>query len=251
MRNDILKDFFRKPIVAVNSAVIFLTAIVRLVFSLTGIFRIDFFNIFYEDEFQNSFLYEIQKYNINFFELFIAAALLIFFLESRRKNGTLSFASAFFKTGSVISLIFVIICLVAFLALATLIVLAVFFSTALFLLRFFPVAIISGGITVVLATILLIICILVLLFAISQLLFAGSVRKSVKDGKTRRGTAMFFAVMNLIFAAVFFISASIVSIFDNDAQQIALTVNLLLSTLPYLFLGITALNYFTFIKSNR
>ena len=199
--NNILKSFFCKPITAVTSAVIFLTAVINLSLSLTGFSRIDFLSVIFEEK--NNFIRIIEKYNINLFEIFVAVALLIFFIKSRSKNGNLNFASAFFRTGSIISLILLLLSL----ALACFMVFALFFGTAIFLIRYLPVAVISVGVIAVLFTVLLVICALILLLAISQFLFAGSVRKSVRDEKIRRKTAMFFSVMNFIFAGLFLLSA--------------------------------------------
>lgn len=241
--NNILKSFFCKPITAVTSAVIFLTAVINLSLSLTGFSRIDFLSVIFEEK--NNFIRIIEKYNINLFEIFVAVALLIFFIKSRSKNGNLNFASAFFRTGSIISLILLLLSL----ALACFMVFALFFGTAIFLIRYLPVAVISVGVIAVLFTVLLVICALILLLAISQFLFAGSVRKSVRDEKIRRKTAMFFSVMNFIFAGLFLLSAIFVAFLDSGSVQLALTVNLLLNAFPYLFLGITSLSYFTYTKN--
>ena len=245
--NNILKSFFCKPITVVTSAVIFLTAVIKLSLSLTGFSRIDFLSIIFEEK--NNFIRIIEKYNINLFEIFVAVALLIFFIKSRSKNGNLNFASAFFRTGSIISLILVIILLLLSLALACFMVFALFFGTAIFLIRYLPVAVISVGAVAILFTVLLVICALILLLAVSQLLFAGSVRKSVRDEKIRRKTAMFFSVMNFIFAVLSLLSAIFVAFLDSGSVQLAITVNLLLNAFPYLFLGITSLSYFTYTKN--
>ena len=93
--NDTIKTFFRKPIVAVTSVVIFLTAIVRFVFSFTGFCCVEVPEEFFTDKTQVNVINELLKYNINIFELFLAIALLIFFIKSRSKNGNLAFVSSF------------------------------------------------------------------------------------------------------------------------------------------------------------
>ncbi|MCH5299331.1 MAG: hypothetical protein J1E96_06175 [Ruminococcus sp.] len=247
--NDILKTFFRKPIVAVTSIMIFLTAIVRFVFSFSGFFRVEVPEEYFTDETQVNIINELLKYNINIFELFLAIALLIFFIKSRSKNGNLAFVSSFFRTGSIIGLVLISVASVLCTAFVLLLVLAILLSLSIVLLRFFPIAILSAGVISVLVTIVLILLALFILLAVSQLLFAGSVRKAARGEKIRRGTSMFFAVVNFTLAAVLMLLALSLLIIGRGEQAVPLIAYLLLNILPYTFAGVTALNYFINIKS--
>lgn len=247
--NDTIKTFFRKPIVAVTSVVIFLTAIVRFVFSFTGFCRVEVPEEFFTDKTQVNIINELLKYNINIFELFLATVLLILFIKSRGKSGNLTLASSFFRTGSIIGLVLISVASVLCAAFVVLLALAILLGLGIVLIRFFPMAILSAGVISVLVTIVLVILALVVILAISQLLFAGSVRKAARGEKIRRGTAMFFAVANFTLAAVWLLLALSILIIDRGEQAAPLTVYLLLNILPHIFVGITALSYFINIKS--
>ena len=249
--NDTLKTFFRKPIVAVTSIVIFLTAIVRFVFSFTGFFLVKVPEEFFTDKTQVNIINELLKYNINIFELFLATALLIFFIRSRSENGNLTLASSFFRTGSIIGLVLVSVASVLCAAFVLLSALAILLGLGIFLIRFFPIAILSAGVISVLVTVALILLALFILLAVSQLLFAGSVRKAARGEKIRRGTAMFFAVVNFTLAAVLLFLALSILIIDRGRQTVPLIAYLLLNILPYIFVGVTALSYFINIKSTH
>lgn len=247
--NDTIKTFFRRPIVAVTSIVIFLTAIVKFVFSFTGFFLVKVPEEFFTDKTQVSIINELLKYNINIFELFLATALLIFFIRSRSENGNLTLVSSFFRTGSIIGLVLISVASVLCAASVLLLALATLFGLSIVFLKFFPMAILSAGVISVLVTIALILLALFILLAISQLLFAGSVRKAARGEKIRRGTSMFFAVVNFTLAAVLMLLALSLLIIGRGEQAVPLIAYLLLNILPYTFVGVIALNYFINIKS--
>ncbi|MBQ5398699.1 MAG: hypothetical protein IIU14_04585 [Ruminococcus sp.] len=211
-----MTDFFSRPIVLITSIVFFAQAVARFVLSL---FNLSVWSALFENRF----------YEVNLFELFMGLSLLLLYVMSVKGN-SLAASVKFFRVGSIVELVltalFVCCCVMAFFVF--------FFFGALFsgvfFLRFFPMVIVAG--LVVIFALIAVILLITMLSA--QTAFSVSLVRSVRDGKKRKGTAVFYGVMNLVSAVCLLLFALIISLFDTNMIAFLLSGPLL--SLPSLAL---------------
>lgn len=259
---DIIKEFFKKPIVLTLSILTFLSAAIHFLsqfvinpVSYTKLLQglnipVDSANI----EVSSGF----NPLSINIFTILSAVIFLLFYLLSKKENNNLSAPSMMFKVISIITLVLSSLCVVL-----------IFGSVLVFGLLFGTFSRTDAGfsaeaftITVFVATIVLLpFCVLLILNSVSQLMFANSIRKSLNSIYLKRSGAVLYGIICFIFTvisvALYFIA--IVFLLHLSSQYSAVTLSL--PHIVFIFIectvdiatgivtGILAIKYAVYIKN--
>ncbi|MCH5299111.1 MAG: zinc ribbon domain-containing protein [Ruminococcus sp.] len=250
---NIIKGFFRKPIVLVNVIVMFATIVVNLVMSVfisnsVALKQLvsDFLRSsgFEHSVYPNSYSFNTS---IPVMSILIAVAFLLFYIFSRNPQRTLNGPATMFQVLSIIQL--VTVCL-----LSALCVLLMFFFT---ILMFAP----EGQFLAIFVLILAVLVVAILIEAISRFMFANSIKKSLNGIYLFRNGAKTFAVMQFISVAFSALSAIAFMILGSVASSqfnyyyttdpmfcYLFAISFAIGTLPSLFMGILAVQYDSYIK---
>ena len=189
---DIVKGFFRKPIILVTA----ILALLSFVLDATAGSQRVMNSIPLDKLFNNTSNAFISTPNINLLSLLTAVAFLLFYLMSRNEKSQLKAPAVMFKVSAIIQLVAISI------GLAALIVCAVAFS---FVLQPSDAALsipLTAFTTSLLLIVVLIVGAFVLTLAISQLRYANSIRKSLTSVYISAKGATLFGIMNIIGIAI-------------------------------------------------
>ncbi len=204
---DILKDFFRKPIILVFAILSFVNIVLQLCIGFINPYgsavkrAAEYF--VQNDGPANVDISSFPSVNINIIGILIAVAFLLFYIFSKNKDNNLSVPSKMYKVVSIIQL--VISCIVAALIIGALSLFAVMGFSLLSLRN--ATESVSGAETLIpiISSLSLAIVVPVFVFlilsAIARLLFANSIEKSLTSIYLRRKGAMFFAILHFIVVA--------------------------------------------------
>ena len=252
---NIIKGFFRKPIVLINAIVIFATIVANLVFGVLAASRIPMGQIINDILMSTDTPYTVNpnSYNVNvnipIMSVLIAVAFLLFYLFSRNPNRGLNGPATLFQVLSVIQL--VIACLVGALC-----VILIFLFLAM---SFSP----NGQIMLIFVLLLAAIVALLLTETISRFMFANSIKKSLNGIYLFRNGAKTFAVMQFITVGFSVLSAIGILAFGSTVSPQFYSyynytidsslwyfsaINVLVGMLSPLFMGILAIQYDSYIK---
>lgn len=248
---NILKEFFKKPIVLITSIVWFATIIVNF---FLGIFMSnnDAIKRMIHDiltmEGSYAYTYTNTGLNIPIVSVLIALAFLLFYISSRKADGGLNGAATLFKVVSIIAL-------VASCILSAVCVLAMFLCFVLMLIpaaQFIFIFILFFAVLVA----------MLLIESISQLFFANAIKKSLNGIYLYKNGAMTFAVIQFIKVSVFALLSIIcyfvyIGISSQPGYYYPLVPELfLLAIISFvvsipssLFMGILALKYSSYIST--
>lgn len=252
---NIIKGFFRKPIVLVNVIIMFATIVVNVVL---GVFIANSAAI---RQLVNDFLMSsgveyspyTSSYNYNtgipVMSVLIAVAFLLFYIFSRNPERRLNGPATMFQVLSIIQL--VAVCLLCALCILIILFCMIFMFSA------------EGQILGILMFILIPLVVVLLIEAISRFMFANSIKKSLNGIYLFRNGANTFAVMQFItagFSALSAIALLIVgytvspqlSYYYNTADMTLcyfLAISFVIGILQPLFMGILAAQYNSYIKS--
>lgn len=244
---DMMKEFFKKPIVLLLSIFTFLSfcfcaaaiALSHTILYLPGIFTLaaDCINIFY---------------------LLFAIAFLLFFVNSKKAESKLSVPSGMFKSLSVISFILTI----ALLVFSIWLFVSIFIITPQntpYLNDFFKLltGVFKDSFINFIALYLLIISVVLVLDSLSVLFFANSVKKSLSTIYLRKNGAVFFAVLHFLFAAfkIYIIAILIFNALqgalgNHSPAYIALSVGQIsVVTATNIIASILAVKYYAYINN--
>ncbi len=269
---NIMKDFFRKPVVLLLSVFTFLT----LIFQITVSFLNPFGAIV--NRFLSSYLNSIgaSQVNVNqtappsvnlfssvsfssILTILFAVAFLLMYLQSKQEKANLSAPSTLFKVISIINVV-----LVSLLTLISAAVVAILLlvTPALQANPEYvdnPAVGMLAGLSVALCVILIPLCVMLLLNAIGQLLFANSIKSSLTSIYLKRKGAVLYGVMEFILAA-YTISKGIfivifILIFNSQYNVIIeplpitlIIMQLLFTTATDVIMGVLAIKYSVYIK---
>lgn len=248
---EMIKAFFRKPLVLVAAILSFVNIGVTFILGLVGIAD-DFSGMIYQfaDEFGNEPISsgDSRFICIDLFGILLAISFLLLFICARKADSNMNVAATFFKVISVIQL--VVFCLLCVLMLVMI---------GLFLMiMFMP----FGFMALILIPIFIFMIAWLLILGISQAVFANSVKKSVNSIYLYKNGAKLYGIMNIISAVLFL--ALIASEFINtpaifsstgsfDMESIKtflpLAISLVLSVATVLTTGIVAIQYSGYIKA--
>ena len=240
---NIIKDFFRRPLILVTAIFAFLSMIASQVVSLIPMFQ------FKNNEILRMVSAELsklgEKYNLSEGEfqfegvgsfpvfVLIAVAFLLFFIMSRSQTATLKAPLVVFRIHAVVYLVMSII-LTVFLILFGVVVIIELPSFAV------PAIIIAAGFSA-----------FMLLFSISQLIFVKSIEKSCSSIYLMKSDS-----------AIIFAITAIVSVFVSIAIQIYFTIQMsdqiapiaanwcstALSCVSYLLIAVVAFKYYFYLR---
>lgn len=200
---DIIKGFFRKPVILVAAILGFACFIFDEVFSATG-FSSHILEKILDDSLSG---YDLSAYGIfpgndtgsmpslNLLGLLLAVTFLLFYIMSKKPNSKLAAPSVMLRVAAIIQLVFVCIALAAaiFLIVALLIVLASHANN------------IQGAVSIVLIAVASVIVLIVggfmLMLSISQVRYANSIRKSLTSIYLSANGATLFGIMYIIATA--------------------------------------------------
>lgn len=269
---NIMKGFFRKPIVLTLSIFTFLTVVFQVTVSIINPF------ITIANSYLDSYLGNIGASNINvkqtaspgislfssvsfssIITILFAVAFLLLYLQSKQEKANLSAPSTIFKVISIINLI-----IVALLTLISAAVTAILFiiATAMNAEPKF-----AGGSTVesmftlgiVLCLTLIPICIMLLLESIGQLLFANSIKSSLTSIYLKRKGAVLYGVTEILIAAYTIAKGIFIIIFIliYNSQYTAIIeplpitliiMQMLFTAAASVIMGVLAFKYSSYIK---
>lgn len=190
---EIVKGFFRRPIVLITAILGFLTAAADIAASVLGTDFISNLQLTVNDDAPTAVFYSYISLNVG--AILLGAVLLAFFIASRSERSDLHGATMFYKVVAIVELVFSILLIFAALILGFL-----FFVIGLAATIHIPPAVFFVTLFLIIAAIALI---AILVYCIAQLVFAVSIRRSTRSIYLRSGGAVFFGVINLLFALVY------------------------------------------------
>ncbi|MCH5304795.1 MAG: hypothetical protein J1E41_08030 [Ruminococcus sp.] len=255
---DIVKGFFRRPIVLVVAILSFsslLSELICYVFlsnSLTTGFRELLFNSQgYNSSLSSDSVNTSHMFSLDVTGILLAVSFLLFFILSHKHDNNLAVPSVMFKVISIISLVFV--CILTFVGILLVIILGSlgnFLGTSDPTLReieifiYFFIAIFVFLIAFALTT------------SISNVVFANSIRKSLTSIYLKNKGAMLFGVMCFISAGLsiagsifaYIILKEYFSLYFNNAQLTLIGISTAISIAASIALGILAVKYSAYIK---
>lgn len=244
---EIIKAFFKKPVVLLASVFTFADLIFKLVKSIIGPDKFSAQPIvsklfpYFEDNAQD--LDVSGGFSLDILGLLLALSLLLFFICARNPRSRLKTPTVMFRVFSVIE--FIIGCLCA----------------VLILILIAVIGITGGGIPVfalVAIPLLMVILAYLILSVLSLLMFARSIDKSINSIYLYDNGAKIFGVLTVINAALslasaVFLDAAVISnasLYEQFSANIPiLTASAVTGFLSSVFVGITALKYSSYIKS--
>lgn len=264
---DILKEFFRKPIILVFAILSFVNIVFQFFIGIINPYSsavkraAEFFVQQQQNSPANVSISNFPSVNINILAILIAVAFLLFYIFSKNKDNNLSVPSTMYKVVSIIQL--VISCIVTALIIGAL---SLFGTMGLVLSPYQDATestrnagAIMSMFSVTLLAIVIPIFAFVVLSAIARLLFANSIKKSLTSIYLYRKGAMFFGILHFIVVAatVFSIFGFIILYFTQEYMfhafsplQIALVlVQFGLSIAIDLTAGLIAVKYSSYIKN--
>ena len=206
---NIMKDFFRKPVVLLLSVFTFLTLISQITVSFLNPFGA------IVSRFLSSYLNSIGASQINvnqgigvspsiplgsILTILFAVAFLLMYLQSKQEKANLSAPSTLFKVISIINVI-----LVSLLTLISAAVVAILILVAPALqanpeYADNPAVGMLASLIIALCVILIPLCVMLLLNAIGQLLFANSIKSSLTSIYLKRKGAVLYGVTEILIA---------------------------------------------------
>ncbi len=261
---EIIKGFFRKPIVLVLVIMSFVSIAINLIMNFINPFgaivqkAINDYNLSNgEPQFNNGI--NIGG-SVSVTTILFAISFLLFYLFSKKEDKNLSAPSMMFKVLAIIELVFMCI--------ATVFVIAGF---AIFGILIFASANVSdiqvsisqltamSTLYIILLVIVIPVIIIALLTSIAQLQFANSIRKSINSIYLYRKGALMFGILHYIFAGltlplilfeiVYITSVSnSANIYLSPIQISAVFVQNILSIAFNIIIGIVAVSYSSYIK---
>ncbi len=264
---DILKEFFRKPIIPVFAILSFVNIVLQLCIGIINPYSsavkraAEFFVQQQQNSPANVSISNFPSVNINILAILIAVAFLLFYIFSKNKDNNLSVPSTMYKVVSIIQL--VISCIVTALIIGAL---SLFGTMGLVLSPYQDATestrnagAILSMFSVTLLAIVIPILAFVVLSAIARLLFANSIKKSLTSIYLYKKGAMFFGILHFIVVAatVFSIFGFLILYFTQEYMfhafsplQIALVlVQFGLSIAIDLTAGLIAVKYSSYIKN--
>lgn len=256
---DIIKGFFRKPIVLILTMGSFVSIALGIILS--------FFNLFgnLSEQAMNYVIQQLPRdidtsqiiagsgggsnFNLDITGVMLAVTFLLFYVLSKKQENKLGVPSIMFK---VISIVVVVVLGISTAFILFLLLLLACLSSTLD-------SMFSGmGTTFLYLYIFLsLYMVFYLIYAVSQLVFSISIRKSLTSIYLKKSGAMFYGIMSFINAA-FAIAVSIISllflsnlgVFSLNEAQISVTaVTLAVSTINSIFTGIMAIQYARYINN--
>lgn len=241
---DIIKGFFRKPIVLVTAILSFLNIGANFLSAL--FYQIPSINTMENIpmEFRSELITNVkQTPGIDLLSVFFAISFLLFFICSRRSSGNMNVPATMFKVISIIQLVF---CCIA----SAVLLVVVCILSIMVLLPF-------GFISFLIIPILLIAAVCLLIIGISQCIFANSVKKSIKSIYLYKNGAKLFGITNIIFSVIFLvlyvfllIILSLSTPVDFNVQSyMFLMVYIIIYTVSSIATGIMAIKYSNYINA--
>lgn len=256
---DIIKGFFRRPIVLVLAIASFTCIAYNIVVSFLNVFgnfgeqAVDYLlnNLPANANIPDNLVVTSggSGGSIDIMGTLFAVSFLLFFLLSKRQENKLSVPSVMFKVISIVSVVgagiiagFVLL-LFALIAVITPVINELFGPN-------------MGSFMTCLYIYLGIYMVVFLVYAISQLVFSLSIRKSLTSIYLKGTGAMFFGVMSFVNAAAS-IAGSIMAFIGlantgfitlNGAQVVCMIISAVLSTAQSVITGIMAIQYANYIK---
>lgn len=255
---DIIKGFFRRPITLVVAILAFASLLSNFLINyfiplneLAGSFSESFLNEQTHNTLVNSGGYPSASVApINVTGILLAVSILLFYILSRKNENALSAPSIIFKVISIIYLVAVsILCVVVFF------LIALFGSIGGFL-SVVDNTKVYGYIILFALGILALVIAYALVSAISQVVFANSIRKSLTSIYLKRNGATLFGITCFISAGIEIAVIALISFILNNTfvfyptyAQIALfAVSSAISVAFNISFGILALKYSAYIK---
>lgn len=226
---NIIKDFFKRPIVLVLSILTFLSVALHFAgqffinsISYTKLLRdlnipVDSANV----EVSSG----INPLSINIFTVFSAVIFLLFYVLSKKENNNLSVPSMMFKVMSIITLVLSSLCVI--LILGFVLVFGLVFGA----LSRTDSASTAGIVTTIVVLGLIVavpLCTLLVLNSVSQLLFANSIHKSLNSIYLKKSGAVFYGVICFVFTAIFVVLYIFAAVYliQFSTQYSSITISL-------------------------
>lgn len=269
---NIMKGFFRKPIVLTLSIFTFLTVVFQVTVSIINPF------ITIANSYLDSYLGNIGASNINvkqtaspgislfssvsfssIITILFAVAFLLFYLQSKQEKANLSAPSTIFKVISIINVV-----LVSLLTLISAAVVAILLLVAPALqsnpdYADNPAVVMFAGLGIALCVILIPLCVMLLLNAIGQLLFANSIKSSLTSIYLKRKGAVLYGVTEILIAAYTIAKGIFITIFIliYNSQYTAIIeplpitliiMQMLFTAAASVIMGVLAFKYSSYIK---
>lgn len=241
---EIVKGFFRKPMVLLTAIMSFVATAYSLFLSFSGVLN----NITISNQYGPSSVVSVNPGvlpGINVTGVVTALAFLLFFILSRKPDSKLSAPSVMFKVISIIEL--VAVCA----AMAALGFFAFTYVSGSYLSDIAPAASVLA--ITIMAILLIAAGAFIIVLMIAQLRFASSVRKSLTSIYLTRNGAALFGIMMLVligFELVLFAFSlpALSSIIEFKVLMLG-SSKFLLGFVANLFMAITALMYSSYIKN--
>ena len=259
---DIIKGFFKKPIVLILSIFTFLSVVVHFAgqFAINPVIiskQLQQFNV--PADYANvEYTATINPLSINIFTILSAIIFLLFYVLSKNETNNLSVPSMMFKVISIITLV-----------LSVLSVLLIFGFVLVFGLFLGAFSRTDSGfspevftlVVFVASIVLLPFCVLLILNAVSQLLFANSVRNSLNSIYLKKSGAVFYGIICFIFTAITIALYIFAAVYLLHLSSQYSAVNFSLPHILFLFVqcavdiatgivtGILAIKYAVYIKN--
>ncbi|MGN0487819.1 MAG: hypothetical protein ACI4HO_00995 [Ruminococcus sp.] len=255
---DILKGFFKRPIVLVTAI---LTGVSTLLTMFSGLFTRSAVNSYVSDYF-NSMPYEVRKYiseagtpstsiNISLpvLTILLTVALFLFYFFSKNDTKNLAVPTTMFKVISIIELVFV--CVAGGILLVALLIVMIGFSAFQSYIvsnnSQYTTAIASGASVLLIVALILfaiIIGLMIWYFAV-KVKFACSIKKSTNSINLFRNGAKMFGVLTIIFSCI---SGIYVLAILSIPGMAYVSFSGLVGVAANISLGVTAIQYANYIK---
>lgn len=256
---DLLKAFFKKPIVLVLSILSFLSIALGILYSFLSPYD-DVINYLVKYYYSSLGVYAdtaaqptFPIFSIDIIGILFGVAFLLFYLYSKKPEGNLSAPSMILKVISIIEIITSSIACAALLLLTAFLGFIFSFNSNLDN-KLQTLLTICFGFFVALS----LFSIISIIYYISQLLFANSIRKGITSIYLKRSGAMLFGIFNFIFALttaasniailLFFLSFSGV-VFINPIAIVLTIVETVVMVAFKVVTGIVAIKYSLYIKN--
>ncbi len=265
---NIMKGFFRKPIVLTLSIFTFLTVVFQVTVSILNPFGA------IVNRFLSSYLNSIDTSQVNvnqgigvspsiplgsILTILFAVAFLLMYLQSKQEKANLSAPSTIFKVISIINVV-----LVSLLTLISAAVVAILLLVAPALqsnpdYADNPAVVMFAGLSIALCVILIPLCVMLLLNAIGQLLFANSIKSSLTSIYLKRKGAVLYGVTEILIAAYTIAKGIFIIIFIliYNSQYTAIIeplpitliiMQMLFTAAASVIMGVLAFKYSSYIK---
>lgn len=259
---NIIKDFFKRPIVLVLSILTFLSVALHFAGQFF-INPISYTKLLHDlnvpvDSANVEVSSGINPLSINILTVFSAVIFLLFYVLSKKENNNLSVPSMMFKVISIITLVLSSLCVI--LIFGFVLVFGLFFGA----FSRTDSASTAGVVTAIifLGTIVAVpLCALLVLNSVSQLLFANSIHKSLNSIYLKKTGAVFYGVICFIFTAIsiaFYLFAAVylIHLSSQHSAITALLPNIIILSAQCavgiaegIVTGLLAIKYAVYIKN--